>query len=31
MKQYILYCRVEGDKIFLAGKAALFSECELFV
>lgn len=26
-----LYCRVEGDKIFLAGKAALFSECELFV
>lgn len=26
-----LYCRVEGDKIFLAGKATLFSECELFV
>lgn len=24
-----LYCRMEGDKVFLAGKAALFSTCEL--
>jgi len=26
-----LYCRMSGDKVFLAGKAALFSECELYV
>lgn len=26
-----LYCRVDGDRIFLAGKAALFSECEIHV
>ena len=27
----ILYCRMSGDKVFLAGKAALFSECELYI
>ena len=26
-----LYCRVSGDKVFMAGKAALFSECELHI
>ncbi len=26
-----LYCRVSGDKVILAGKAALFSECELYL
>lgn len=26
-----LYCRMAGNKVFLAGKAALFSECELYV
>ena len=26
-----LYCRMSGDKVLLAGKAALFSECELHV
>jgi len=26
-----LYCRVEGNKVFIAGKAALFSECEIQV
>ena len=26
-----LYCRMEGDKIFIAGKAALYSECELYI
>lgn len=26
-----LYCRMEGDKIFMAGKAVLFSECELML
>jgi len=26
-----LYCRQEGDKVFLAGKAALFSACELYI
>lgn len=26
-----LYCRTQGDKVFLAGKAALFSVCELYV
>ena len=25
-----LYCRMAGSKVFLAGKAALFSECELY-
>lgn len=24
-----LYCRMDGDRVFLAGKAALFSECEI--
>ncbi len=24
-----LYCRISGDKVFLSGKAALYSECEL--
>lgn len=27
----MLYCRMAGNKVFLAGKAALFSECELYV
>nr|AIF26652.1 putative isomerase [uncultured bacterium fosmid pJB77G10] len=27
----VLYCRMSGDRVFLAGKAALFSECELHV
>ena len=26
-----LYCRVSDDKVFMAGKAALFSECELHI
>lgn len=26
-----LYCRMSGDRVFLAGKAALFSECELHI
>lgn len=26
-----LYCRMAGDKVFLAGKAALFSECEIYI
>ena len=26
-----LYCRVSCDKVYLAGKAALFSECELHI
>lgn len=26
-----LYCRMAGNKVFLSGKAALFSECELYV
>jgi predicted PhzF superfamily epimerase YddE/YHI9 len=26
-----LHCRVQGDKVFMAGKAALFSRSELFV
>lgn len=26
-----LYCRISGNKVFLAGKAALFSECELYI
>lgn len=26
-----LYCRMAGDKVFLAGKAALFSECEIHI
>jgi len=25
----MLYCRMEGNKVFLSGKAALFSECEI--
>ena len=24
-----LYCRISGDKVFLSGKAALYSECDL--
>lgn len=27
----MLYCRMYGDKVFLAGKATLFSECELHI
>ena len=27
----MLYCRMAEDKVFLAGKAILFSECELYV
>lgn len=27
----VLYCRLEGDKVFMAGKAALYSEGELMV
>ena len=26
-----LYCRVAGDRVFLAGKAVLFSQCQLMV
>lgn len=26
-----LYCRMAGDKVFLAGKATLFSECEIYI
>lgn len=26
-----LYCRVSGDKVFIAGKAVLFSECEIHI
>ncbi len=26
-----LYCRLSGDKVFMAGKAVLFSECELHI
>lgn len=26
-----LYCRMEGNKVFIAGKAALFSECQLYI
>lgn len=26
-----LYCRVSGDKVFITGKAALFSECEIHI
>lgn len=26
-----LYCRMAGDKVFLAGKAVLFSECEIYI
>lgn len=26
-----LYCKMAGDKVFLAGKAALFSECEIYI
>ena len=26
-----LYCKMHGDKVFLSGRAALFSECELHV
>ena len=26
-----LYCKVSGDRVFLSGKAVLFSECELNV
>ena len=26
-----LYCRVSGDKVFIAGKASLFSECEIHI
>jgi len=31
MRGGTLYCRTQGDKVFLAGKAALFSVCELYV
>ena len=27
----MLYCRMAGDKVFLGGKAALFSECEIYI
>lgn len=27
----MLYCRMAGDRVFLAGKASLFSECELHI
>jgi len=27
----VLYCRMDGQRVFLAGKAALFSECELHI
>lgn len=26
-----LYCRMEGDRVMMAGKAALYSECELYI
>ena len=26
-----LYCRMSDDRVFMAGKAALFSECELYI
>lgn len=26
-----LYCRMYGDKVFIAGKAALFSICDLMI
>lgn len=26
-----IYCRVEGEKVILAGKAVLFSECEIYI
>lgn len=26
-----LYCKMEGDRVFIAGKAALYSECELYI
>ena len=26
-----LYCKMVGDKVFLAGNAALFSECEIYI
>ena len=26
-----LYCRILGDSVFLSGKAALFSECVLYI
>ena len=26
-----LFCRISGDKVFLAGKAARFSECEIYI
>lgn len=26
-----LYCKVLGDKVLIAGKAALFSECEIYI
>lgn len=26
-----LYCRMDGDKVFLAGKVALFSVCDLMI
>ena len=26
-----LYCRMSGDRVFMAGKATLFSECELYI
>lgn len=27
----MLYCRMEGDRVMMAGKAALYSECELYI
>lgn len=27
----ILYCKMSGDRVFMAGKATLFSECELYI
>lgn len=27
----VLYCRMSGDRVFIAGKATLFSECELHI
>ncbi len=27
----MLYCKMSGDRVILAGKAALFSECELYI
>lgn len=26
-----LYCKMEDDRVFIAGKAALYSECELYI